>query len=197
MAASIQRTLKRNGFIRLANRTGVLSNLRVLNQQTLNRPASFSGIGLHSGNRVNMTILPAPANSGVRFRRVDLDGKPEIEARIENVSETTRSTTLAKGNVKIHTVEHVLAALAGCGIDNGVIELDANEPTIADGSSRELCKIIQSAGIAPQAEKREPFTPAEPIEMQMGETMMTLFPDDGFKISCTSADKKGQFTQFY
>jgi UDP-3-O-[3-hydroxymyristoyl] N-acetylglucosamine deacetylase/3-hydroxyacyl-[acyl-carrier-protein] dehydratase len=174
-----------------------LSNLRVLNQQTLNRPASFSGTGLHSGSRVNMTILPAPANSGVRFRRVDLEGKPEIEARVENVSETNRSTTLAKGNVKIHTVEHVLAALAGYGIDNAVIELDANEPPIADGSSREFCKIIQSAGIAPQAEKREPFTPAEPIEMQMGETMMTLFPDDGFKISCTSADKKGQFTQFY
>ena len=72
----------------------------MLNQQTLNRPASFSGIGLHSGNRVNMTFLPAPANSGVRFRRVDLEGKPEIEARVENVVETNRSTTLAKGNVQ-------------------------------------------------------------------------------------------------
>ena len=169
----------------------------MLNQQTLNRPASFSGIGLHSGNRVNMTLLPAPANSGVRFRRVDLEGKPEIEARVENVSETNRSTTLAKGNVKVHTVEHVLAALAGYGIDNAVIELDANEPPIADGSSREFCKIIQSVGIAPQAEKRETFMPAEPIQLQMGETMMTLFPDEGFKISCTSADKKGRFTQFY
>ena len=169
----------------------------MLNQQTLNRPASFSGIGLHSGNRVNMTILPAPANSGVRFRRVDLDGKPEIEARVENVGETNRSTTLAKGNVKIHTVEHVLAALAGYGIDNAIIELDANEPPIADGSSREFCKVIQAAGIAPQAEKRESFTPVEPIELKSGETIMTLFPDDGFKITCTSADKNGRFTQFY
>jgi UDP-3-O-[3-hydroxymyristoyl] N-acetylglucosamine deacetylase / 3-hydroxyacyl-[acyl-carrier-protein] dehydratase len=169
----------------------------VLNQQTLNRPASFSGIGLHSGNRVNMTILPAPAGSGVRFRRVDLTDKPEIEARVENVGETNRSTTLAKGNVKIHTVEHVLAALAGFGIDNAIIELDANEPPIADGSSREFCKIIQAAGIAPQAEKRETFTPSEPIEMESGETLMTLFPDDGFKITCTSADKKNRFTQFY
>ena len=169
----------------------------MLNQQTLNRPASFSGIGLHSGNRVNMTILPAPANSGVRFRRVDLEGKPEIEARVENVGETNRSTTLARGNVKIHTVEHVLAALAGYGIDNAVIELDANEPPIADGSSREFCKIIRDAGIAPQAEKREVYSPTEPIELEMGETTMTLFPDDGFKITCTSADKKGRFTQFY
>jgi UDP-3-O-[3-hydroxymyristoyl] N-acetylglucosamine deacetylase/3-hydroxyacyl-[acyl-carrier-protein] dehydratase len=169
----------------------------VLNQQTLNRPASFSGIGLHSGNRVNMTILPAPANSGVRFRRVDLEGKPEIEARVENVAETTRSTTLAKGNVKIHTVEHVLAALAGYGIDNAVIELDSNEPPIADGSSREFCKIIQAAGIVPQAEKRETYSPTEPIELESGETVMTLFPDEGFKITCTSADKQGRFTQFY
>ena len=144
-----------------------------------------------------MTILPAPANSGVRFRRVDLDGKPEIEARVENVAETNRSTTLAKGNVKVHTVEHVLAALAGYGVDNAIIELDANEPPIADGSSREFCKIIQAAGIVPQAEKREPFTPTEPIEMQSGETVMTLFPYDGFKITCTSADKQGRFTQFY
>ena len=144
-----------------------------------------------------MTILPAPANSGVRFRRVDLDGKPEIEARIENVSETTRSTTLAKGNVKIHTVEHVLAALAGYGIDNAIIELDANEPPIADGSSREFCKIIQAAGIVAQPEKREFFAPTEPIELRVGETMMTIFPDENFKITCTSADKGGRFTQFY
>jgi len=169
----------------------------VLHQQTLNRPAGFSGIGLHSGNRVNMTILPAPANSGVRFRRVDLDGQPEIEARVENVSETNRSTTLSKGNVKVQTIEHVLAALAGYGIDNAVVELDANEPPIADGSSREFCKIIQAAGIVALPEKKEFFTPTEPIEVRLGETVMTLFPDEHFKITCTSADKKGRFTQFY
>ena len=144
-----------------------------------------------------MTILPAPANSGVRFRRVDLEGKPEIEARIENVSETNRSTTLAKGNVKIHTVEHVLAALAGYGIDNAIIELDANEPPIADGSSREFCKIILAAGIVTLPEKKDFYTPTEPIEIRLGDTVMTLFPDEQFKITCTSADKKGRFTQFY
>ena len=144
-----------------------------------------------------MTILPALANTGVRFRRVDLEGKPEIEARVENVTETNRSTTLAKGNVKIHTVEHVLATLAGFGIDNAIIELDSNEPPIGDGSSREFTKIVQAAGIAPQVDKREAFTPSEPIELESGETLMTLFPDDGFKISCTSADRRGRFTQFY
>ncbi|MDE3068560.1 MAG: bifunctional UDP-3-O-[3-hydroxymyristoyl] N-acetylglucosamine deacetylase/3-hydroxyacyl-ACP dehydratase [Verrucomicrobiota bacterium] len=174
-----------------------MSNVFVLNQQTLNRAASFSGIGLHSGNRVHMTILPAPANGGVRFRRVDLEGRPEIEARVENIGETNRSSTLAKGNVRIHTVEHVLAALAGLGIDNAVIELDANEPPIADGSSREFCKILQAAGIVPLAEKREPFTPPAPVELKSGETVLSLFPDDSFKITCTSADGRGRFTEFF
>ena len=144
-----------------------------------------------------MTFLPAPPNSGVRFRRVDLEGKPEIEARVEHVVENNRSTTLAKGNTRIHTVEHVLATLAGYGIDNVVVELDANEPPIGDGSAREYCKLIQSAGLVAQDERREPYYVTAPIELEMGETVMTLFPDDVFKISCTSADRNGRFTQFY
>src|ERR1700760_3236181 len=111
----------------------------VLQQQTISRAVSFSGIGLHSGNRVNMTFLPAAPNTGIRFRRVDLEGKPEIEARVENVIETNRSTTIGKGNTKIHTVEHVLATFAGFNIDNAIVELDAHEPPIADGSAREYC----------------------------------------------------------
>lgn len=158
---------------------------------------SYSGIGLHSGNRVNMTFLPAPANSGIRFRRVDLEGKPEIEASIENVSETNRSTTLAKGNVKVHTVEHVLSTFAGLGIDNAIIELDSNEPPIADGSSREYVKMVRAAGIVPQAEKRETLSVSAPIEIRAGETMMSIFPHDGFKVTCTSADAGGRFTQFF
>jgi UDP-3-O-[3-hydroxymyristoyl] N-acetylglucosamine deacetylase / 3-hydroxyacyl-[acyl-carrier-protein] dehydratase len=169
----------------------------VLQQQTLNRPASYSGVGLHSGNRVTMTFLPAPPNSGIRFRRVDLEGKPEIEALVENVAETTRSTTLAKGNTRIHTVEHVLATFSGYGIDNAVIELDATEPPIADGSAREYCRMIQAAGIVPQDERRNTYAVTAPIELQMGETIMTLVPDDAFKLTCTSADKQGRFTQFY
>jgi UDP-3-O-[3-hydroxymyristoyl] N-acetylglucosamine deacetylase/3-hydroxyacyl-[acyl-carrier-protein] dehydratase len=116
---------------------------------------------------------------------------------VENVVENNRSTTLAKGNTRIHTVEHVLATFAGYGIDNAIIELDANEPPIADGSAREYCKMIQEAGIVPQEERRETYAVTAPIELTMGETVMTLFPDEGFKISCTSADKQGRFTQFY
>lgn len=144
-----------------------------------------------------MTFLPAPANSGIRFRRVDLADKPEIEARVENVIENNRSTTIAKGNIKVHTIEHVLAAFAGYAIDNAIVELDSNEPPIGDGSSREFCNMIQEAGIVPLSERREPYRPAQPVELLMGETEMALFPDDGFKITCTSSDKHGRFTQFF
>ena len=166
-------------------------------QHTLREPASFSGIGLHSGNKVSMTFLPAPAGTGVRFRRIDLDGRPEVEARVENVSETNRSTTLSKGNVRIHTVEHVLAAFAGMGVDNAIVELDSNEPPIADGSSREYVRMVHQSGIVAQTEVREPFKIVTPIEINSGETTMTLFPHDKFKITCTSTDRKGRFTQFY
>ena len=169
----------------------------MLPQQTLQQPASFTGVGLHSGNRVHLTFLPAAPNSGIRFRRVDLEGRPEIEALVEHVSETNRSTTLAKGSVKIHTVEHVLATFSGYGIDNAIIELDANEPPIADGSAREYCKLIETAGIVAQAERRDPYQVTAPIELQLGETMMSVFPHDRLKITCTSADKQGRHTQFF
>jgi UDP-3-O-[3-hydroxymyristoyl] N-acetylglucosamine deacetylase / 3-hydroxyacyl-[acyl-carrier-protein] dehydratase len=181
----------------LAKARNALFNSPVSQQQTINRPASYAGVGLHSGSRVSMTFLPAPAGTGIRFRRVDLEGKPEIEARVENVVETNRSTTLAKGNTRVHTVEHVLATFAGFEIDNAIVELDANEPPVGDGSAREYCKMIQAAGIAPQEERREPYTVTEPIELTLGESVMTLFPGEGFKLSCTSADKRGRFTQFY
>lgn len=170
---------------------------RVLQQQTLRQSAGFSGVGLHSGNRVNMTFLPAPPDFGIRFRRVDLDGKPEIEAKVENVSTTNRSTSLFKGSTKIHTVEHVLAAFAGRGIDNAIVEIDANEPPIADGSAREYVKMIQSAGVVPQGVQREVYKVHTPIELEIGESLMAIFPHDGFKISCTSSDKKGRYSQFY
>ena len=144
-----------------------------------------------------MTFLPAPANSGIRFRRVDLEDKPEIEARVENVSETNRSTTLAKGNIRIHTVEHILSTFAGLGVDNAIVEIDSNEPPIADGSSREYVKMVRRAGIVAQPERREPLVVTAPLEVKTGETTMNIFPHDAFKITCTSADAAGRFTQFY
>ncbi len=144
-----------------------------------------------------MALLPAATNRGVRFRRVDLNGRPEIEAHLEYVTETTRSTTLSKGNVKVQTVEHVLAALAGLEVDNAVIELDANEPPIADGSAREYTRMIEEAGLVAQAGKREPYRVSEPMELVSGDNLVTVFPHHRLKITCTSADKGGRFVQFY
>ena len=168
-----------------------------LPQKTLQKSVAFSGIGLHSGNKVTMTLMPASPNSGLRFRRVDLEGKPEIEARSENVVDTQRSTTLGRGSVRIHTVEHVLAALQGAGIHNAVIELDAPEPPIADGSSREFARLIREAGTVDQADRIEPIELTSPIEFSIGDTHMAAFPHNGFKLTCTSADKGGRFTQFF
>jgi UDP-3-O-[3-hydroxymyristoyl] N-acetylglucosamine deacetylase/3-hydroxyacyl-[acyl-carrier-protein] dehydratase len=154
-------------------------------------------MGLHSGNGVTMTFLPAPPNSGIRFRRVDLEGRPEIEARVDYVASTNRSTSLTKGNAKIHTVEHVLAAFAGRGVDNAIIELDSNEPPIADGSAREYVKMIETAGVLAQDEPREVFRVQTPISYENGETTISIFPHDSLKITCTSADAKGRSTEFY
>ncbi|MCP5519316.1 MAG: bifunctional UDP-3-O-[3-hydroxymyristoyl] N-acetylglucosamine deacetylase/3-hydroxyacyl-ACP dehydratase [Verrucomicrobiales bacterium] len=166
-------------------------------QQTLKEAAGFSGVGLHSGNRVSMRFLPAPANTGIRFRRVDLDGQPEIEALVDHVGETARSTTLAKGNIRIHTVEHVLATFAGLGVDNAIVELDANEPPIGDGSAREYTRLVETAGLEAQDAVREPVGVSEPVEVQAGETLIAIFPHDRFKISCTSSDRQGRHTQFF
>jgi len=144
-----------------------------------------------------MSFHAAPPNTGIRFRRVDLEGKPEIEARIENVVQTNRSTTIGKGNVKVTTVEHVLATFAGYGIDNAIVELDSNEPPIADGSSREYCRMVDEAGLAPQGEPREPIQVTEPIELQTEDALISIFPHDRLKVSCTSADKAGRFSQYF
>ena len=144
-----------------------------------------------------MTFLPGTANSGIRFRRTDLEGKPELEAKVDLVVDTTRSTTLGRGALKVQTVEHVLAALAGCEIDNAIVEIDANEPPIADGSAREYVKMIDSVGVTVLPELREPYRVKEPIEIAVGEAMMSLFPHDKLKISCTSADSGNRFTEFY
>src|SRR6185503_1108342 len=181
----------------LAILAGAPLNRSVSQQQTLRQSVSYSGVGLHSGNRVNMTFHPAPPNSGIRFRRVDLEGKPEIEARVENVSQTNRSTTLGKGNAKIQTVEHVLAAFSGFEIANSIIELDANEPPIGDGSARDYCKLIESADVVPQPEKREVYYVTAPLELQSHDSVVAIFPHERFKVSCTSADRSGRFSQFY
>lgn len=144
-----------------------------------------------------MTFLPAPANSGIRFRRTDLEGRPEIEARVEHVGDTTRSTTLLRGHARVHTVEHVLAAFSGCGVDNAIVELDSAEPPVGDGSAMPYVRAIQQAGTQPQAEPRQAYRVIEPIEVTAGETSIVALPHDRLKITCTNADRSGRYTQVH
>jgi len=167
-------------------------------QHTLSRSASLAGTSLHTGEKVTLTLHPAPTGHGFKFKRLDLPDEPVIDARIENVKTVERSTTIAEGTVKVHTVEHVLSALTGMGVDNALIEMDANEPPIGDGSSRPFVELIKKAGIEKQDELRSYFEVDSPlhIETKTG-SLMTIVPSDRFRISCTQVGPDGRFTQFY
>ncbi len=119
-------------------------------QRTISKPISISGIGLHTGTECTMTFKPAPINSGIKFIRVDLGGNPEIPAIADNVVDVSRGTTIGIGEAKVHTVEHVLAAIAGLQIDNISVELDGIEPPVIDGSAMPYVKALQDAGIEEQ-----------------------------------------------
>ena len=144
-----------------------------------------------------MTFQPAPVGRGIQFKRMDLAGHPLVEASVDLVDDTQRSTSLAKGNIKIHTVEHVLAAFSGMGVDNAIVEIDASEPPISDGSSDEFCRMIEKSGLVAQTESREIFHLVEPIELEMGDTVISAFPHRTLKITCTSSDNRGRFTEMF
>lgn len=156
-------------------------------QQTIKRPVSFTGVGIHTGGNVTMTWKPAPVDHGIKFVRVDLDSKPVIEPLAANLGDVTRWTTIQSGNATIHTVEHVLAALSGLGIDNVLIELDANEPPVGDGSARPFVQMAKEAGIQPQEGRREVFQPKEPLHVQVGDSLAVVLPSDQLRVSCTIA----------
>src|SRR5690554_5995572 len=127
----------------------------MIKQRTLKNTIRATGIGLHSGEKVYLTLKPAPVNTGIVFRRMDLDPAVEILASAVNVGETTMSTTLVKGDVKVDTVEHLLSAMAGLGIDNAYVELSASEVPIMDGSAGPFVFLIQSAGLEEQDAPKE------------------------------------------
>lgn len=167
-------------------------------QQTLASSASLAGTSLHTGEKVTLTMKPAPANNGIIFRRIDLDDQPFIPACVGNVQKVERATTLAVGSVKVHTVEHVISALAGMGVDNAIIEMDANEPPIGDGSSAPYVECIKKAGIAEQDELRGVFEIREPIHIEVGDgSLVTIVPDKKFRVSCTQVGPDGRMTQYY
>ena len=164
-------------------------------QRSIRTERSISGKSLHTGEEVTLTFIPAEANSGIVFRRVDLYGKPEVVPKVENASDFVRSTTISQGNAKVHTIEHVLSALSGCGIDNVVVELNASEPPIMDGSSRPFVNLVQEAEPVELDVDREYFALDEPISVTSGNRSIIALPYDGFRITCTSADDRGFHVQ--
>ena len=153
-------------------------------QQTIKENISFSGAGIHTGVLTNMTLKPAKEDTGIRFVRVDLKGNPEIKADVANVFTTERSTSLKKGNAEIHTVEHILAAITGSGIDNIIIEVDNIEIPILDGSAQEFSNTIEKIGIISQKSKRKYFEITKTFTFTDEKTGAKLIatPSDNYEI---------------
>jgi UDP-3-O-[3-hydroxymyristoyl] N-acetylglucosamine deacetylase len=152
-------------------------------QHTLEHSVSCSGIGLHSGRTINLTIKPAEENSGISFRRADLHKKASIPARMEHISDTTLATTLGSGAERISTTEHLLAALHGAGIDNADIELDGHEVPIMDGSAGPFVQLLDKAGRKRQRSLRKVIRFTKPVSCISGDKFIRIEPYEGFKIT--------------
>jgi len=167
-------------------------------QHTLAGPATLEGTSLHTGEKVSLTLRPAPEGHGFKFRRIDLPDQPFINADVDKVQTVERATTLAEGSVKVHTVEHVISALTGMGVDNAVIEMDANEPPIGDGSSRPFVGLIKKVGLQAQSAPRKVWEIREPIHQEMGDgTIISIFPSKTFRVSVTNVGPEGRFTEYF
>ena len=152
-------------------------------QYTIQRPVSCCGVGLHTGRTVNLTINPAPANTGILFLRSDIESRPVIPARVERVVDTTLATTIGEGLHTVSTTEHLLAALRGCGVDNAVIDLDSHEAPIMDGSAGPFVRLLKTAGLRQQHSLRKMLRITRPITFAAGDKAMRIEPYDGYKVS--------------
>ena len=150
-------------------------------QQTLTKNYSFEGKGLHTGQVAKMVVMPAPVDTGLVFRRVDLDGCPEVEALAENVSSTARSTTIAKGQASVSTIEHILSALTGLGVDNAYIEIDNVEVPILDGSAKPYIDAMWADGLEQQDAPRRYIELKEAVEVRNEKgSVVRIEPADEF-----------------
>jgi UDP-3-O-[3-hydroxymyristoyl] N-acetylglucosamine deacetylase len=154
----------------------------MIRQRTLKNAIRATGVGLHTGDKVYLTLRPAPIDAGIIFRRVDLDPPVEVRAKAENVGDTTLSSTLSDGDVRISTVEHLLSALAGLGIDNAYVDLSASEVPIMDGSAGPFVFLIQSAGIEEQNAHKRFIRIKRRIRVEDGDKWVQFEPFDGFKV---------------
>ena len=157
----------------------------MIRQRTLKNVIRATGVGLHTGEKVYLTLRPAAPDSGIIFRRVDLDEPVEIPATPENVGDTTLSTTLIKDGVRISTVEHLLSAMAGLGIDNAYVDLNAAEVPIMDGSAGPFVFLIQSAGIEEQNAPKRFIRIKKSVKVEDGDKWVRFEPFDGFKVAFT------------
>lgn len=157
----------------------------MLRQRTLKNVIRATGIGLHTGQKIYLTVHPAPVDAGIVFRRVDLVPPVEIRATAEAVGETTLSTTLVKAGVKVSTIEHLMSAFAGLGIDNAVVELSAAEVPIMDGSAGPFVFLLQSAGIAEQRAPKRLLRIKREVTVSDGDKTATFLPFNGFKVTFT------------
>jgi UDP-3-O-[3-hydroxymyristoyl] N-acetylglucosamine deacetylase len=155
----------------------------VIKQRTLKNVIRATGVGLHTGEKIYLTLRPAAPDTGIVFRRIDLDPPVDIPANPEFVGETTLSTTLVKDHVRISTVEHLLSAMAGLGIDNAYIDLNAAEVPIMDGSAGPFVFLIQSAGIEEQNAPKRFIRIKRPVLVEDGDKWVRFEPFDGFKVS--------------
>src|SRR6184192_1310457 len=166
-------------------------------QHTLGKAAGFSGTSLHTGEKVSLKLQPAPVDHGIKFKRKDLQDEPTIDAKIDNLKTVERATTLGEGALRVHTVEHVLSALSAMGVDNAIVEMDANEPPIGDGSAQPYVDLIKKAGVTAQEQPRKFFDVREPMHLESKTgALLVLLPDDTFRISCTQAGPNNRFAQF-
>jgi UDP-3-O-[3-hydroxymyristoyl] N-acetylglucosamine deacetylase len=154
-------------------------------QHTVASDVTATGVALHSGVRVQITLKSAPPDTGIIFRRTDLNPPEDIPARAELVKETRLATTLVHGQAKVATVEHLLAACVGCGIDNAIIELDNLEVPIMDGSSAPFVYLIEQAGVAEQEVARRYIEILEPVRVEMGDKFAELLPNPHFEVDFT------------
>ncbi len=153
-------------------------------QRTLNKNAHFSGIGLHSGKKVHLTLRPAPINHGIKFVRKDLPDDPTIPARFNCVVDTSLATVIGSDGVIVSTIEHLMACLAGLSIDNIIVELDSYEVPVMDGSAGPFTRMIMETGIQEQEAPRHFFVLKEPIELEQDGKFVGAYPDTTFKITC-------------
>ena len=153
-------------------------------QKTICAPVSISGIGVHSGKQTRLTIRPAPDNHGIKFRRTDLPGTPDIQALFKRVVDTSLATVIGIDGVIVSTIEHLMSSFAGLGIDNALVEIDNYEVPIIDGSARVFTREMKTAGIKEQAHPKHFFIIKKPVRIDVQDKSVEAIPHEPFKVTC-------------